>query len=524
MSLLQRRWRWIAGAVLAVTGLVGMFTLTQQEVYESTADVQILTLENCSVFNLCREALFRQPLAEMQFLSGDFFDRRTEEAAGFELEIEPKIRNVSDQELAAQAGIIRFYVRQPTARQAADGASAAVDTYLTLRHNQETRAVQASLEDAQNREAELTEARLELEAGLDELDAQLEAAATPDQIAQIEQAIQLEQVRIQARADQLEAQRAEVLNQIFDLEDTLRALENPEAGAVLLNPAEVPEAPISPNVPRNIMIGVVVGIVIGVILAIMRDLLDQRARDGAELAQLVDIPVMATISEIRPQRSAPGRVRRYCDLSEEESSGYKVLLNSLWLSNVDDPLQSIVFTSDRPGVGKTQTVVNLAQAEAARGTRVLVIDTDFVNASVAERLDMDRAEVGLGHLLEGSAFIEEAIVPSGVENLDVIDAVGEVDLSGALLRSDRLRALLDDLYNRFDLIVLDSPPTLSTADSRLVASQSDAVVLVYDPAQSRRDELQRTIDLLRGARANLIGLVANRSRASHPVYLSAKDR
>ena len=315
-----------------------------------------------------------------------------------------------------------------------------------------------------------------------------------------------------------------MLNRIFDLEDTLRALENPEAGAVLLNPAELPEAPISPNVPRNIMIGVVIGIIVGVILAIMRDLLDQRARDGAELAQLVDIPVMATISEIRPQRSAPGRVRRYRDLSEEESSGYKVLLNSLWLSNVDDPLQSIVFTSDRPGVGKTQTVVNLAQAEAARGTRVLVIDTDFINASVAERLDMDRAEVGLGHLLDGSAFIEEAIAPSGIENLDVIDAVGEADLSGALLRSDRLRALLDDLYNRFDLIVLDSPPTLSTADSRLVASQSDAVVLVYDPAQSRRDELQRTIDLLRGARANLIGLVANRSRASHPVYLSAKDR
>ena len=80
---------------------------------------------------------------------------------------------------------------------------------------------------------------------------------------------------------------------------------------MILNPAELPTAPISPNVSRNILIGVVVGLVMGVIFAIMRDLLDTRPGDGAELAQLVDIPVMATISEIRTQRSAPGRIRRF---------------------------------------------------------------------------------------------------------------------------------------------------------------------------------------------------------------------
>ena len=84
--------------------------------------------------------------------------------------------------------------------------------------------------------------------------------------------------------------------------------------------------------------------------------------------------------------------------------------------------------------------------------------------------------------------------------------------------------LLTDLYLRYDLIILDSPPTLSTGDSRLVASQADAAVVVYDPSQSRVDGLQRTIDLLESARANIVGLVANRSRVADPVYMSASER
>ncbi|MEZ5166321.1 MAG: hypothetical protein R2695_07445 [Acidimicrobiales bacterium] len=90
-----------------------------------------------------------------------------------------------------------------------------------------------------------------------------------------------------------------------------------------------------------------------------------------------------------------------------------------------------------------------------------------------------------------------------------------------LLRSDRFGLLLTNLYAPYDLVLIDSPPTLSSADSRLSPRRPSAVVLVYDPAESRVDELQRCIDLLRGAHANLVGLVANRARSSaNPVYVA----
>ncbi len=146
---------------------------------------------------------------------------------------------------------------------------------------------------------------------------------------------------------------------------------------------------------------------------------------------------------------------------------------------------------------------------------------DFANPSVAGRLEVPVGELGIADLLEGTASVESVVKATEVENLHIIDS-HNASGAGELLRSDRLGDVLSDLYASYDLILIDSPPTLSTSDSRLVASQADAVIVVYDPSQSRREELQRTIEMLRGARANLVGLVANRSRVSHPVYVTQR--
>lgn len=523
LALFRRRWRWVATTVLIVAGLVAFFTLTREELYESRAEVQILTEQNQATFNTRNSELFRNGIAELQYLASSRYADAVDEIAGFEVEVVPGLRFVQAAEKTAEAGVLRLVVRDPSPDRAATGAAAAAQAYLDDRLLQFSTSFGRSMSSDEEQRDELVAERTALNEQISAATAAADAA--PQGLAQLaletERDLLIEELTPQISS--LTSRIGRINGEIAATIELLSVLGEPESTAKLLNPANVPSQPVSPDVPRNVMLGVVIGVVLGLILALLRDMLDTRARDGAELAQLVDIPVMATISEIRTQRSAPGRIRRYPDLSAEESSGYQVLLNSLWLSNVDEPLQSIVFTSDRPEVGKTQTVVNLAQAEAARGTRVLVIDTDFVNPSVATRLDVGRSELGLADLLAGTAMIESVVVQTPIENLHIVDAQG-AGSAGELLRSDRLAAVLEMLYSNYDLILIDSPPTLSTSDSRLVASQADAVVVVYDPQHSRREELQRTIDLLRSARANLIGLVANRSRASHPVYLSARDR
>ena len=523
LALLRRRWRWVAATLILVVGVVTVATLLRDETYEAESRLQVLTPRNQGLFNTTDERLFRVVSAEIGFMTSETFARLVETSAGREVDFEVSPRVAAPGEEIEDASMIDIVARGATAREASTGADIVAQTYLTER-------LRIALADAQGGLAAIEAGRDALIAQRQERFEALAAADAAVRSAPDPLSLQIAQLEFDALSRETEpivndlSERIGILNVArTTAQGRVNILERDNSTARIVFTAEVPSAPVSPDVPRNIMISVVIGLVLGLILAILRDLLDSKARDGAGLARLVDIPVMATIGEIRSQRGAPGRVGRYRDLSVEESSGYQVLLNSLWLTNVDDPLQSIVFTSDRPSVGKTQTVVNLAQAEAARGTRVLVIDSDFVNPGVAARLDLEPSELGLADLLEGGVAIEHVVRATDVENLHIIDAHGSTS-AGELLRSDRFESVLVDLYAHYDLILIDSPPTLSTADSRLVASQADAVVVVYDPALSRREELQRTIDLLRGARANLIGLVANRSRASHPVYLSVRAR
>ncbi|MFT5202504.1 MAG: capsular exopolysaccharide synthesis family protein [Candidatus Aldehydirespiratoraceae bacterium] len=523
LALFRRRWRWVAGSVLIIAGFVAVFTLTRDELYQSRTEVQILTEENSGGFNVTEERLFRDAIAELQYMNGRRYQDAVSEAAGYDVESESSLRFVDSSEKSDGVGILRILVNEASPARAAQGAEAAAAVYLDSRLREITRNVTNEGDNNQAAKDLLVGERTELNTAISEAEADVLNASTDAARQSAILAAELVRIELNPRVQSLTSQIGRLNNEIAQGQSILATLSEEGSTARLLQPANTPSQPVSPNVPRNLMLGMILGFVVGLILAFLRDLLDTRARDGAELAQLVDIPVMATIGEIRSQRSAPGRIRRYADLNVEESSGYQVLLNSLWLSNSDEPLQSIVFTSDRPGVGKTQTVVNLAQAEAARGTRVLIIDTDFVNPSVAGRLGLPASKLGLADLLEGAAPAELVVTDSEVENLHIIDAQGRTGAS-ELLRSDRLGGVLAELYATYDLILIDSPPTLSTSDSRLVASQADAAVVVYDPAQSRREELQRTIDLLRSARVNLIGLVANRSRSSHPVYLSSRER
>ena len=523
ISLIRRRWRWIAFTVLLVVGVVGAVTLTRDKTFESTSRIQFLTVDNQGVFNTRDEQLFRVGSAELGFMDTDSFRASVADEAGRPVDFEVILATLTPGQDIDRASILVIKATGATAAQAQRGADAVAAVYLERRLAVDVEAAERESARLTTLRDGLVAERLEAYNAISAASAAVNAATNP--ITQSEAQLQLDAVTRENAATISDlSNRIGALNvQIGASTTRNETLATRNSTARQASIANLPGAPVSPNVPRNLLVGIIVSLVLGLILAILRDLLDPHAHDGAGLARLVDIPVMATIGEIRRQRGAPGRVRRYRDLSNEESSGYQVLLNSLWLSNVDDPLQSIVFTSDRPGVGKTQTVVNLAQAEAVRGTRVLVIDTDFVNPSVAGRFELEASELGLADLLEGRVAIEQVARATEVENLHIIDAHGTRS-AGELLRSDRLGGVLEDLYASYDLILIDSPPTLSTSDSRLVASQADAVVVVYDPALSRREELQRTIDLLRAARANLIGLVANRSRASHPVYLSARER
>ena len=184
--------------------------------------------------------------------------------------------------------------------------------------------------------------------------------------------------------------------------------------------------------------------------------------------------------------------------------------------------RSILFTSALPGEGKSQCAANLAAAMAYGGRQVLLIDGDFWNPTQHETLEQELAP-GYAQVLRDEALLSQAIRATSIANLHLLSAGQKVEPrtkngagnSGeliALLVSDNHRHTMETLARFFDVIIVDAPPVMSVSDAQLLASLTDATVLVT-AARTNRDQVQRARSMLRLAGADLLGVVINSVRA-----------
>ncbi len=183
--------------------------------------------------------------------------------------------------------------------------------------------------------------------------------------------------------------------------------------------------------------------------------------------------------------------------------------------------RSILFTSSLPGEGKSQCAANLAAAMAYGGRQVLLIDSDFWNPTQHETLEQELAP-GYAQVLRDESQLSQAIRPTGVANLHLLSAGQKVE--GATKENKGNSGELSDLlageshWNTmkvlqrfFDVIIVDAPPVMSVSDAQLLASLTDATVLVAS-ARTNRDQVQRARSMLRLAGADLLGVVINSVR------------
>jgi capsular exopolysaccharide synthesis family protein len=170
-----------------------------------------------------------------------------------------------------------------------------------------------------------------------------------------------------------------------------------------------------------------------------------------------------------------------------------------------------VVSSAEPGDGKSTVSTNLAQAAAAMGQRVLLIDADLRRPQVHHRLGIENGQ-GLSNILATGLALEEAIqqVPQW-ENLSVITAGDIPPDPTRLLASKRMQLLIEELRHKgwFDLIIYDTPPVLGFADGRILAAATAGIILVARISKTDRSALKNCVDELKLAQVPLLGMVAN---------------
>ena len=302
----------------------------------------------------------------------------------------------------------------------------------------------------------------------------------------------------------------------------------------IVDSARPPTGPIEPNIPRNLMFAVVLGLASGVGLAFLLEGLDNTVRttDQAQmisgLASLGMIPLGSksaregpngrrlVIASSKEAVELVAKVRPQSQMAES----YRALRTSLLLSNLGAPPKVIMVTSALPQEGKTTTSINCAVVLAQKkDSRVLLIDADLRRPSIHKKLGMDPGN-GLSKLLTDSETNLDDVITSTtvLPNLFVLPAGKTPPNPAELLASSNMRDLLADLREKYDHIVIDTPPSLSVTDAVVLSPRADAVVLVIRSGQTTKQALRRSRDILTQVNAKVVGVLLNAVDLSSPDY------
>lgn len=288
--------------------------------------------------------------------------------------------------------------------------------------------------------------------------------------------------------------------------------------AHVLAAASAPASPIRPTPVRNVILAIAVGLLFGVGIACLREYLDDSVRTKDELAKVAGLPVLGTIPVFRASRMGfLALVGTSSVDSARAAEAYRALRTSVQLMGVARPLTTILFTSPSPGEGKTTTVANLATVLAAAGQRVAVVDSDLRRPRVHELFDLPN-DRGVTSVLTGESTLEDALQPiAGQQGLHVLTAGAVAPNPSELLSLKRTSELVFRLQSTFDVVLIDSPPVLPVTDAIVMSAWVEAVVLVASSGTSRRQQVRTALELLRQAKAPVVGTVLGRT-PSEPRY------
>lgn len=298
-------------------------------------------------------------------------------------------------------------------------------------------------------------------------------------------------------------------------ESLTRAVENIETSTdsdtasspvklTLVQQAEVPQSPESPNVPLNLALGALIGLALGLGLSVLRETLDNRIRNERDVELITEVPILGGI--VYDPKASERPLIVHDDPRSPRAESFRTLRTNLQFLDVGRESRSYVITSSIQGEGKSTSAANLAIALADAGARVLLVDADLRRPKVHEYMGVEGA-VGLTDLLIGRAEPEDVIQPWGKADLFVLPAGKIPPNPSELLGSDALTKLISEFDRAFDVVLFDSAPLLPVTDAAILARTVGATIVVCATGKTHKNQLKGAFAALANVDAPVSGVV-----------------
>jgi capsular exopolysaccharide synthesis family protein len=309
------------------------------------------------------------------------------------------------------------------------------------------------------------------------------------------------------QATKIAASLAEVFPRTLSEIERLDDSKTSPVKVTVVQQATADAAPVSPRPMRNLALGGVIGLLMGFGIALLRETLDQRIKTEREVAAVTDDTIIGGIAYDPDAPDHPLIVQ--VDPRSPRAEAFRSLRTNLQFVNVANPPKSIVITSSVPGEGKSTTAANLALSLADAGVRVVIVEGDLRRPRLLEYMGFEGA-IGLTDVLIGRIDVDDALQQFGRSTLWMMGAGPIPPNPSELLGSANMRAMLDQLTDRFDYVIIDAPPLLPVTDAAVLSTVVDGALVIVGADVVQRDQLRHALGSLEAVNGTVLGLILNR--------------
>jgi succinoglycan biosynthesis transport protein ExoP len=280
-----------------------------------------------------------------------------------------------------------------------------------------------------------------------------------------------------------------------------------------LDPARVPTASVYPDMQRNVASAFAIALVLGVGLALLLAYLDRSVKTAEDVQASAGAPVLGIIpmlaeSELPSNDDQARDLYVYKYPTSRVAECCRSLRTNILFSAADRPLKTVLVSSANPREGKTTSVIYLGTTMAQSGQRVLLIDTDMRRPRLHKSTGVSRQR-GLSNLIVGDASYDDVIKTTDIPNVYVLPCGPLPPNPAELLMTKRFETVLAELGERFDRIILDSPPLQAVTDAVVLSRYADGVILVVKAGKTLREEVKRSVKSITDVNGSLVGVILN---------------
>jgi len=308
-------------------------------------------------------------------------------------------------------------------------------------------------------------------------------------------------------------------NLLNNFENTRLARLKSSPNVVQVEVASPPMQPVRPKPYLNAFLGGIAGLILSLSAIFIHENLDDTLKTPDDIEEALNVPVIGYIPEMEILKA-----KNYFLIAAEEprspiSESFRSLRTNLDFAGIDKPLRTVLVSSAGPSEGKSCVAANLAVTIAQTGKKVCLIDGDLRKPSLHKYLTVSN-RIGFSDIFLNHRTLQAICKPWKDTNLSYISSGNLPPNPAELLGSEKMKIIMQQLTELFEFIIFDSPPFM-VADSSVIASQVDGVIIVIHPGRTNEGAARLMMTQLNRVNARVLGVVMNRLNLNHSSYYGA---